>query len=310
LSDIVFSENIHKVPSTKLFFGSTLPEKPDEKFKKQLITIFNQNGYELEKTDTKGNLDIYSELYLMVNANKPINISDLLEFIDINRIQVPKNVERLIEINKNIKNLNLYNNFEALEKVYKSAKQSREKNKYGFPSDCMLLVEGITEETLLPVFADKKNLNFESKGIQVVGAGGKNQVARIYYDIKNKLKIPVIIILDADAKEIADCLKDVLNDNDCIYVISEGEFEDILPKDLICASINMFYKSTGQVKQSEICKQEPMVKTLTNLWKEKGFGEFKKSEFAQIVSENIKGNPELSNALNEIISLIKKCLNS
>ena len=69
--------------------------------------------------------------------------------------------------------------------------------------------------------------DFDKNGIKLIGAGGKNQVAKLYCNLKNDLKIPIFILLDADAKTTAEQIKPILRESDKIYVIKHGEFEDI-----------------------------------------------------------------------------------
>ena len=50
-----------------------------------------------------------------------------------------------------------------------------------YPLDKIVLVEGITEEILLPAFARFCGYDFYKEGVQIIPAGGKNQVVKMYY---------------------------------------------------------------------------------------------------------------------------------
>ena len=94
----------------------------------------------------------------------------------------------------NLKRLKFQNNL--------TSNETREKYATLFPVSKVVLVEGITEEILLIEFAKILGLDFKKEGIFVLGAGGKNQVARKYYKLIEEIKIPIFILLDSDAIEI------------------------------------------------------------------------------------------------------------
>ena len=48
--------------------------------------------------------------------------------------------------------------------------------------------------------------NFDELGIFILGAGGKSKSPSLYLKLKDKLKIPVIMLFDSDAKEICEFL--------------------------------------------------------------------------------------------------------
>jgi len=222
-----------------------------------------------------------------------------------NAKDISRNIKRLIWLNNEVKKNKLAFDF---EKIYELAEIYRNNNCSKKPLKLLLLVEGATEEVLLPVFSSIAEIDFDKNGIEVVASGGKNQVARIYGEINQETNLPIFIILDADAHEIADEIKKGIRPQDRLYLISKGEFEDILPDKLICRAINLHYGLIGNIKKEELNINNRKVDTLINLWKEKGFGEFKKAEFAQIIAENIKSSDDLSEEMQKIISNIKQMI--
>lgn len=255
--------------SDKATNKSNFDFSPDN-IKKALV----QNGYKIKTKES------YDKIYVEYALNNPININDAIKLID-KKTGIPSNIRHLKSL------------------------VSCKKEGNGFPVQLLLLVEGITEEILMPVFAKHNNIDFDENGIQIIGAGGKNQVARLYYDLKEKINVPIIIILDSDAEEIYKNVEEVLNEKDKLFLIPNGEFEDILPVDLIKKSINKFYKMTGLVTKQELSKEEPMTILLYELFKEKGFGDFKKAEFAKLIAENITGQEQCTNELSSLLNLIK-----
>jgi len=268
-----------------------------------LKDLFEQVGinFENEYSNIK-NLDAFSKIYFTVRMNYPINIDGFLELAK-DKKDVSLNIKRLIRLNNLIKNKNM-----AFEKIYEFAESYRNDNYSRKPLKLILLVEGATEEALLPLFSSIAGIDFEKNGIELIASGGKNQVARIYSEINNEVNLPIFIILDADAREIADEIKTYIKKKDRLYLISAGEFEDILTDKLICRAINSHYGLTGSIKKEEININIRKTVALADAWKQKGFGEFKKSEFAQIIAENIKNSADLSKEMRKIISNIQEML--
>ena len=300
LKRIVFSESVSSFAMPANFAESDFI--CDENV---LKNIFQQVGINFENKYLEiQNLDIFSRIYIAVKMNYPINIDGFLQFADKQK-DISQNIKRLIWLNNQIKKSNLAFDF---EKTYKLAENYRNQNRSRKPLKLIVLVEGATEEVLLPLFSSVAGIDFEKTGIELVAAGGKNQVARIYAEINLGVNLPIFIILDADAQEIADEIRKIIRQQDRLYLISGGEFEDILPDELICRATNSYYGLTGKINKEEISINGRKTVTLANLWKQKGFGEFKKAEFAQIIAENIKTSADLSEEMQKIILNIREMI--
>lgn len=300
ISDIVNSESISK-------FAKTPPPDNPEWQLPWIISCLQEAGFDI---NTNKNSESLSSIYYKYKMNFPLNIDGLLEYIDMSS-EISSNIKRLIWLNRLLK-LEKEHNFiyeeRFLESVYKKAQTYREKGNCKFPARLLLLVEGITEEKLLPVFADKAGINFDKKGIYLIAAGGKNQSARLYKRFIREVKIPVFILLDADAAPVANGINKVLRTHDKIFLLQGGEFEDILPVNLICRALNSYYRLTGEVSPCDFIADLPRVALLENLWKEKGFGEFHKAEFAKIIAENIMDADDISDTLKQVFSAISGML--
>ena len=59
-----------------------------------------------------------------------------------------------------------------------------------------VIVEGVTEEILIPAFARLMGVDLVQEGILVQSAGGKNQVYNLYQRFADALAIPVLVVLD------------------------------------------------------------------------------------------------------------------
>jgi len=183
--------------------------------------------------------------------------------------------------------------------------QNRVKAKTKFPLEKIIITEGITEEILLPKFAKLCGYDFDEYGVYLIAAGGKNQVVKMFYQLSENLKLPVFVLLDNDAKENFSEISPKLRNVDKVHVIDNGEFEDILPLNLIKKTLNSYLKNFSSVSLEELRKDLPMTKILEEIFKQKGFNEFKKAEFAYLVAENISSNQDVSSEIATIINEIK-----
>lgn len=173
-----------------------------------------------------------------------------------------------------------------------------------FPIEKLVICEGITEETLLPEFAKLLDYDFDKHGVYVLSAGGKNQVVKMFYKFAESLKIPIFVLLDSDAVENSEEIKPKLRTKDKVYLLKNGEFEDILPitlveKTLHYATENISFPIDGEIETGHT------VEFLEEFFKHRGLHEFKKAEFAEMVKENLSENIEISDEIKNVINSIK-----
>ncbi|OLN30165.1 putative ATP-dependent endonuclease, OLD family [Desulfovibrio sp. DV] len=100
----------------------------------------------------------------------------------------------------------------------------------GFFASKIILVEGLTEEYALPIYADAlPGCSFDPLGISVVECGGKGSMDRLYR-IFNELHIPCYILFDYDAgnkdKKTIDKSKELLSLVGNEDTVSESLFVD------------------------------------------------------------------------------------
>lgn len=183
----------------------------------------------------------------------------------------------------------------------------RQDEGYKYPIEKVLLVEGITEEILLPAFSKYLGFDFYKEGIQIIPAGGKNQVVKTYYKLIEELKVPIFILLDKDAEENINQIKPKLRNIDRIHLVSCGEFEDLLPKSLIIKTVNNELNNFASITDDDLDSTIPNAKSLENIFKTIGLHEFKKADFAKMVKDNITEDADIS---SEIASIIMEIGNS
>ena len=225
-----------------------------------------------------------------------------------------KNVNILLDNKLDYKSaIKLLNNTEALNLKWLMSlnkndtnKSERQKKGFLFPIESVVIVEGITEEILLPQFAKILGFDLLKNGIKIIPAGGKNQVVKLYYSLSEELKLPIFVLLDKDAIENVNTINKKLRKSDSVYLLNSGEFEDLLTKPLILKTINSDLKNFATVSIEDISKDEPMVKILEEIFKEKGLHEFKKAEFAQLVKQQISTENDISDEIKLIINDINQ----
>lgn len=241
--------------------------------------IINQRLYDYEKS-----IYIISENIEKFLKNK-INYKAFVTLIDENS---PKNLKWLKALGSPM-----------------DIKQERFKNSLRFPVEKVVIAEGATEETLLPEFAKRCGYDFDKEGIYVLSAGGKNQVVKLYYRLVDSLKLPIFVLLDKDAKENLEEIKPKLRSIDKIHLLACGEFEDLLPLELVQRTLDYQLNNISMMEKEMLNAPEPRVKILEEVFKTRGMHEFKKVEFAQMVKKNIKTNADISDEICEIINEIK-----
>lgn len=255
--------------------------------------IFNASLNEDNTQDLTINYRLKEYENLVFKNSKEVN--DLLD----NRLDY-KSAIRLLkeEYPLNLKWLkNLGNNCDIYE--------LRKNKNLLFPISSVVIVEGITEEILLPEFSKIIGYDFTKYGVKVIPAGGKNQVVKLYYSLSELLRLPIFILLDKDAVENMKLINSKLRNIDKVYILNSGEFEDLLPEKLIINTINSDLKNFASVNKEDIEKPEPMVKILEEIFKDKGLHEFKKAEFATLVKSQIKSDQDVSEEIRYIIENIK-----
>ncbi len=194
-----------------------------------------------------------------------------------------------------------------LSKINVEENSSKMRSKYAthFPLQKIIIAEGITEEILLPVFSKILDVDFDKYGFHIISAGGKNQVVKAFYHYTDILRLPIFVLLDNDAKENLEQIKPKVREIDKIHLVQSGEFEDLLPISLILRTLNNHLKNLSSVELSDFDTELSMVKNLEEIYKEKGLEDFKKADFAHLISENVKTKSDLSNEIIKIIDELK-----
>lgn len=255
-------------------------------------------NYSIEQLGIKSNGDYIINQRLFNYENNLFNLSDDVKSLVKNKINYKGFLELI--------NDNSVKNLQWLKVLGEDSdiKVKRVEKHLHFPIEKIIICEGITEETLLPAFGNIYGMNFDQYGIHIISAGGKNQVVKTYYDLSQEIKIPIFVLLDKDAEENLKLIKKRLREIDNIYILTCGEFEDLLPNSLIERTLNYTFQNISQIDFQLLNQNLPKVKILEEIFKNRGLHEFKKSEFANLIKENILDRNDLSDEIKKILENI------
>ncbi len=225
-----------------------------------------------------------SEQYL----SSEINISGALNLISDSSLNI-KNLIWLKKINDSREEIEIL----------------RKKFSLLYPVEKILLCEGLTEFTLLKTVFSLFDFDLDKSGVSVLPCGGKNRVARKYWQMIEYVKIPFFILLDKDALSMKEIFSSKLRNIDRLYILNSGEFEDLIPKEILLKAINSDHPSEINCCQNDFTESSN-VHNLELIFKKYGFGEYKKAKFASILNDFIMKNTNKNDFLaSEIPSIIK-----
>lgn len=258
------------------------------------VEIFNKSLKEDNTNDLSLNLKLkaYENSTFVNDKNVDILLDNSLDYIS---------ALKLLKGDKPI-NLEWLNSLRENTDMYRM----REEKGLQYPVSLVVIVEGITEEILLPQFSKVLGLDFLAHGIKILPAGGKNQVVKLYYSLSEELRLPIFVLLDKDAVENVNLINRKLRDEDRVHLLNSGEFEDLLPLNLILKTINSHLKNFASISIKDLEKDEPMVKILEEIFKCCGIHEFKKAEFAHLVQNQIKSTADISEEISCIIKSLQE----
>ena len=211
---------------------------------------------------------------------------------------------KTIELDSNSpKNLIWLKNLTLNDDIFKA----RNEKSLLYPIEKIILCEGETEKILFCSILKLFNIDFDKLGFILIPAGGKNQVARKYYSMVENTKLPFFILLDKDAILTSELIKKKLRNEDRIYIINSGEFEDLIPAKIFKSAINFIHKNELNCTDDDF-KNSKMVENLENIYKKYGFGEYKKAQFALFLKDYIEKyctkQDFISSEIKNIASLI------
>lgn len=199
----------------------------------------------------------------------------------------------------------------ATENFDRRLSSTRSRLPGNFLPKAVMLVEGPTEALLLPKLCKLLAFDLDFNGIATISAGGASQLARRYLDFKELTALPVVAVLDADAEEQAELIRDVLRDKDRLHVLDKGEIEDIFDTDLLVRFLNNHLQLSGiplPVNRNDFSPDVRRTAILNRLWRDRGLGNFDKIGFAQTIVDSLSNFQEVPADAKVVTNLLRGVL--
>jgi len=193
-----------------------------------------------------------------------------------------------------------------------------------FGYECVVLIEGDSEEIAFPIIAKFMGYDFIEKGIRLINVRGSSRFIKIEEFLKYIKDSGVVAYVIADGnKRVKDKLKDwqregLLKENH--WTIWPMEFEDCFSLDVITRALNEMLKEEGA--EIEISKKElqekmkegkSVIKVIEHVLHEKGLSLNKPAlaeKIAYIIGEEIKREDHEKTEPEKVIEKIIKIIES
>ena len=178
--------------------------------------------------------------------------------------------------------------------------------------NCALLVEGSTEEDIMPAFIKAMNVNELSLGAAIVGMGGSDETkTTTQIKMLGSYDIPCIVMLDGDAEKCHAELsslqaKNLIPNLIKVFRLSKGTIEDYYPRNIIVQVMKNEYGV--EISESEI-REGSSANDLKRIFHERKCGPFVKPRFGrQCVNLMRRPGTDVSvpDEIQDIIQLVVK----
>jgi hypothetical protein len=167
------------------------------------------------------------------------------------------------------------------------------------PYRALVLVEGRSEECLLPVLAQQSGWDLSSHGVLVQAVGGKNQMLARLRQWRQTLRLPLMVLLDADAADLRPAIASLLLPEDVLVVLAAGELEDTYPTCWVQKTLARHYETAWEEPPSGVTSVHSSLmqaaaqptcraRQLAKLWRQQGWPRFDKTLFASHLAETIQ----------------------
>ncbi len=176
----------------------------------------------------------------------------------------------------------------------------------------LLFVEGQTEAVLVPAFGRCLNFPLDANGIYLQSSGGAKQVLKRFLQLHSTCNLPIVCVLDADAIEQAELLKQHLRDHDRLIHLESGEIEDAFSAKRLVYSLNQYAKENGleQGITSNDLANDRKTDSLDRLWRRRGQSSFDKIGFAHVLAASMREPSDVPEDGRKIVAAVQEVLNA
>ena len=180
--------------------------------------------------------------------------------------------------------------------------------------NCALLVEGATEEDIMPVFMRAMDVNVLSSGITIVDMKGSDkEKTKTQLKLLECYGIPCVVMLDNDAQECCTELnslmeKNLIPDLKAVIRLEKGSIEDYYPRDIIMQVMREKYNVT--IPKSAV-REGSSVKDLRGIFHDNKCGPFVKTRFGRhcanlMKQENIEVPKQIRDIIVQVVEIASR----
>ncbi len=190
--------------------------------------------------------------------------------------------------------------------------------------DCVVLIEGETEDRILPIISDAMGYDLAEKGIKLINIRGSGKTTKINEFLNYLKDSGIIIYVIADghedvSKKIKDWIREGLLDEDN-YSCWDEEIEDVLGFERVISAIKMVMKdsddftlSVEDLKKGKEVSGKPISKVLQQILYEKGFSLDKPTlgeKLGLLIADELNNGEnreesEVEKAIRKIVKLVE-----
>ncbi len=172
--------------------------------------------------------------------------------------------------------------------------------------DCLILVEGDSEESSIPILAFRKRFILSKHHIHVYNSKSKERLFNDFLGIKQKYPDrKMICLLDSDAVKERDDIQRIINDHKDLYrlvFINKGTLEDIFDLNISIQILNEMYPDGELITIDDFQLGKNFLSNIKQIMFQKKKATFDKVLFAKKISMKIDID-KLPNEIEELLSI-------
>jgi len=153
---------------------------------------------------------------------------------------------------------------------------------------CLILIEGESENTSLPILGFKARKLLKPAGIKVHNSGSKEQLLLDFKKYKRELPhLKLVVLLDSDAVKEADDIKRMIRGKKANYemfCIEKGTFEDLFDLNASVQILNKLYPEGEAICISDFDQDKEFLANACKVLYQKKKATFDKVNFAKTMS--------------------------
>jgi predicted ATP-dependent endonuclease of OLD family len=174
----------------------------------------------------------------------------------------------------------------------------------------ILFVEGSTEKVIIPLIAEKMNIDLVGNGVEIIpmnGKGNANRHISMWKQLAANTQLPMFFIFDGDAKkEVEDARKKGYLADDEFCLLSVDDIEDLYPSEVLLEVLSQSQWLGATLKEEDI--KPPRKEKLEELLRKKAQRRvwWKKALGKEVVSKMTK--EQINQTMRDIVISLEKLI--